>query len=44
MNAVPAEFVALDRRFHATADKLAGAAENHDSELQVFYYHCTGSV
>ncbi|MGI9336643.1 MAG: hypothetical protein ACR2RL_26120, partial [Gammaproteobacteria bacterium] len=38
MGAVPPEFVALDRRFHATAGKLAHAAEMQDSELQSFYF------
>ena len=38
MSAVPPEFVALDRRFHGLAGKLAHAAEMKDSELQVFYY------
>ena len=38
MSAVPPEFIALDRRFHAMAGKLADAAEIMDSELQGFYY------
>jgi hypothetical protein len=38
MSAVPPEFVALDRRFHGTAGKLARAGEMKDSELQGFYY------
>ena len=38
MGAVPPEFVALDRRFHQMAGKLAHAAEAHDSELQGFYF------
>ncbi len=38
MSAVPAEFVALDRRFHGMAEKLAHAAEMKDSELQGFYF------
>ena len=38
MRAVPPEFVALDRRFHGIAGKLARAAELKDSELQGFYY------
>lgn len=37
-SAVPPEFVALDRRFHGMAGKLAHAAEQEDSELQGFYY------
>ena len=38
MSAVSPEFVALDKRFHSTAGKLAHAAEMKDSELQGFYY------
>jgi len=38
MGAVPPEFIALDRRFHGLAGKLAHAAEEHDSELQAVYY------
>lgn len=38
MTAVPPDFIALDRRFHATAGKLAHAAEAQDSELQGFYF------
>lgn len=38
MAAVPPAFVALDRRFHETAGKLAHAAEMGDSELQGFYF------
>ena len=38
MSAVPPEFVALDRRFHGIAGKLAHAAEMKDSELQGFYF------
>ena len=38
MGAVPSAFVALDRRFHALAGKLAHAAEAKDSELQHFYF------
>jgi len=38
MGAVPPEFIALDRRFHVLAGKLAHAAEAHDSELQAVYY------
>jgi hypothetical protein len=38
MNAVPAEFVALDRYFHGLAGKLAMQAEAKDSELQNFYF------
>lgn len=38
MSAVPPEFVALDRRFHGMAGKLAHAAEQKDSDLQSFYY------
>jgi hypothetical protein len=38
MNAVPPAFIALDRRFHDLAGKLAHAAEMKDSELQGFYY------
>lgn len=38
MSAVPPEFVALDRRFHGLAGKLAHAAEAKDSELQSVYY------
>lgn len=38
MSAVPSEFVALDRRFHDLAGKLAHAAETKDSELQSVYY------
>ena len=38
MNAVPPEFVALDRHFHSLAGKLAHAAEMKDSELQGFYF------
>ena len=38
MSAIPPEFVALDRRFHGMAGKLADAAEMKDSELQGFYY------
>ncbi len=36
--AVPAEFIALDRKFHGAAGKLAHAAEVGDDELVVFYY------
>ena len=39
MSAVPPGFVALDRHFHATAGKLAHAAEGKDSELQGFYFY-----
>ena len=38
MSAVSPEFVALDRRFHHLAGKLANAAEMKDIELQGFYY------
>ncbi len=38
MSAVPAEFVALDRRFHGLAGKLAHQATAKDSELQNFYF------
>lgn len=38
MSAVPPEFVALDRRFHGLAGKLAHAAEVKDAELQGFYF------
>ncbi len=38
MSAVPPDFVALDRRFHGMAGKLAHAAEMKDSELQGFYF------
>ena len=38
MGAVPPEFVAMDRRFHGLAGKLAHAAEAKDSELQGVYY------
>ena len=38
MSAVPAEFVALDKRFHLLAGKLAHASEKKDSELQGFYF------
>lgn len=38
MSAVPPEFVALDRRFHTMAGKLAHAAEMKDSELQSVYF------
>jgi hypothetical protein len=38
MNAVPAEFVELDRHFHGLAGKLALQAEMKDSELQGYYF------
>jgi len=38
MRTVPPEFVALDRRFHNIAGKLASAAGSKDSELQGFYF------
>lgn len=38
MSAVPAEFVALDRRFHGLAGKLAQQATLKDSELQGYYF------
>lgn len=38
VSAIPPEFVALDKRFHDLADKLAQAADMKDSELQSFYY------
>jgi hypothetical protein len=38
MRAVPPQFVALDRRFHDLAGKLASAAERKETELQGFYY------
>lgn len=38
MTAAPPDFIALDRHFHATAGKLAHAAEAQDSELQGFYF------
>lgn len=38
MNAVPAEFVALDRSFHELAGSLATQAEAKNSELQNFYF------
>ena len=38
MGAVPPAFVAMDRRFHGLAGKLAHAAEAGDSELQSVYY------
>lgn len=38
MGAVPPEFLAMDKRFHGLAGKMAHAAEAHDSELQAVYY------
>ena len=38
VGAVPAEFITLDRHFHALAGKLAHAGEVKDSALQGFYY------
>ncbi len=38
MGAVPMTFIALDRRFHGLAGKMASAAQNGDTELQTYYY------
>lgn len=38
MGAVPPEFIALDRHFHALAGKLAHAAEMKDSQIQGFFF------
>lgn len=35
--ALPGHFLALDARFHATADRLAAAAREGDGELAAFY-------
>ncbi len=35
---LPAEFMAMDERFHRQADGLAQAAHAQDHELAVFYY------
>ncbi|TYO96396.1 cytochrome c' [Geothermobacter ehrlichii] len=37
--ALPADFVAMDRSFHAAAGKLARAAHRHDGELVSFYFY-----
>lgn len=37
-SAVPVGFVELDRSFHRTAEKLAGAAKSRDLELERFYF------
>lgn len=38
MGAVPKAFLMLDKRFHGMAGKMATAAQEKDSELQLFYY------
>lgn len=35
---LPADFLAMDERFHRHAGNLAHAAREHDHELAVFYY------
>jgi len=35
---LPGDFIAMDRRFHATAGKLAHTAASRDGELATFYY------
>jgi len=37
--ALPGEFKLLDAEFHQRAEKLAAAAEIHDSELVTFHYY-----
>jgi hypothetical protein len=36
---LPAEFIEMDQSFHATAEKLAHAAYQHDGELVNFYFY-----
>lgn len=36
--AAPAAFLRLDAAFHSTAEKLAGAAQRRDHELQRYYF------
>lgn len=38
MSAVPAGFVALDRKFHGLAGELAGQADTQNTELQNYYF------
>ena len=38
-NSLPTEFIEMDHSFHLTAEKLAHAAIQHDSELVNFYYY-----
>lgn len=37
-SSLPKEFIAMDRDFHSTAEKLADAALEHDGELVNFYF------
>ncbi len=38
-DSLPAAFIEMDHSFHATAEKLAHAAMQHDAELVNFYYY-----
>ncbi|MCO6412485.1 MAG: hypothetical protein J5I92_07045 [Thiogranum sp.] len=38
MRLLPAQFVALDGRFHRHAESLAHAAEAHDGDLTLYYF------